>query len=186
MSPLLTELSIAARLAVPRVALPLAIASMFFIVVPSTWLKWGALEHFRQSFLFEIGLCLLGSLSVLIAHGVFAVRRPILEAWKSFSNARRMAMELEARQRSLSSLRPDERALLLPYVKDKKTTCTFEIDDGIARSLVGRRVLVPASPTGDVLAFPFNMEPWAREYLEAHPELLEGAEPRPKRSWMAR
>lgn len=93
------------------------------------------------------------------------------------------------RAKWLTSLTPDERGRLLPYIRDQRASVRFPIEDGVVGGLVGKGILFRASNVGHAISgFAFNVQPWAREELERHPELLSGAEEiqRDPLDWMNR
>ena len=84
------------------------------------------------------------------------------------------------RQGYLDNLTPDEKTYLAPYVLEEVTSQVFELEDGIAGGLVAKNIIYRSSNLGNVLeGFPYNMQPWARDYLHQHLELLQGAAARP-------
>jgi hypothetical protein len=167
-------------MATPRIALPAAVAGLALRFLPRSWLAPLGVDDVRDSWRLELGLTIILSLAVLIAQGAFVAWPSIMSAARAFQQKRRKSAQLEKARRMLHSLRPDEREVLLPYILEKKTTRYFDIDDGVVRSLVDRGVLAPAAREADITAFPFNMQAWAREYLDERQELLGGAIPTKK------
>lgn len=93
------------------------------------------------------------------------------------------------RAKWLSTLTPDEKGRLIPYIRDQRASVKYPIDDGVVAGLVGKGVLFRASTIGHAVSgFAFNLQPWAREELEKRPELLNGAEEtrRDPLDWMSR
>ena len=102
---------------------------------------------------------------------------------------------LKRTQKLLHQLTPEEKGYLIPYIQDKMNTVYARLDDGIMSGLQMKRIVTLACSVGyynDVN--PFNLQPWARNYLERNPHLLDGylGEPAPsveeieKNAWMAR
>lgn len=80
------------------------------------------------------------------------------------------------REKHLRELTPEERGYQLPYIHDRTSTQTFDIDDGVAGGLQGKEILYRSSNMFDVhRGVPYNLQPWARTYLTQHPELLADA-----------
>ena len=75
---------------------------------------------------------------------------------------------------------PDEKAYLVPFVLQQENTQYFLIEDGIAGGLIAKGVLYRSSNVGSLVSgWAHNIQPWAREYLTEHAELLEGARAKP-------
>lgn len=116
-----------------------------------------------------IGLIFIGSWALLLAH---------LISWgsKRVVAARQSHRERVIRESQLRDLTPEERHLLVPYVLKSQTTQRFACDDGIAGGLEARGILFRSSKWFKPDRIPYNLQPWARKHLQAHPELLKGAE----------
>jgi len=87
----------------------------------------------------------------------------------------------DRREQLLHKLLPEEKGILGPYVKDGVTSYMFDMGNGIVGGLVDGDILFRSSNVGEVYSFPYNLRPWAREYLEANPHLLVGAKVPPRR-----
>jgi hypothetical protein len=74
----------------------------------------------------------------------------------------------------LHNLTPEEKYYLLPYIRDKKNTLYRLVVDGVMSGLTHKNItylsIKPVSAEGA-----YNLNPWAREYLEKQPHLLDGA-----------
>ena len=112
-----------------------------------------------------IGFALLASCAFLLAHGLAWVCNVI----GSLLDAARMR---KVRRKWLTTLTPDEKAVLVPYIRDEAASVEYSLNNGTVRGLEGKGVLFRASAVSYGLEFPFNMQPWAREILSAEPELL--------------
>jgi superinfection exclusion protein B len=86
----------------------------------------------------------------------------------------------EDRERSelktLRSLTPAEKRALQPYILKNRNSVDFAIADGVAGGLVAKKILYVAANVSHGLSFPHNLQPWAREHLTKHLELLEISE----------
>ncbi|MBI3319988.1 MAG: superinfection exclusion B family protein [Candidatus Omnitrophica bacterium] len=61
------------------------------------------------------------------------------------------------------------------YVEGKTRTQYFQIEDGVIQGLVAVDVLYRSAQVGHLLSgFAYNIQPWAWEYLNRHPDLLSG------------
>lgn len=93
------------------------------------------------------------------------------KAWKS----RKSRLVREQRLRELT---PDEKAYLATYVLEHANTCYFEPKDGIAGGLSAKNMIYRSSGVFNMMqGVPHNIQPWAKDYLSAQPELLAGASP---------
>ncbi|HDR9140863.1 hypothetical protein WK80_16415 [Burkholderia multivorans] len=93
------------------------------------------------------------------------------------------------RAKWLASLTPDERGRLIPFIRDQRASVKFPIEDGVVGGLVRKGIMFRSSNVGHAISgFAFNLQPWAREELERHPELLTDAEEiqRDPLDWMSR
>ncbi|MNW63366.1 hypothetical protein D3C74_415740 [compost metagenome] len=67
-----------------------------------------------------------------------------------------------------------EKRILLYYFVNGTNTQLLAFNDGTVGELAGYRIIQRASNVSRMGAlFPFNLNPWAREYLAKNPELLK-------------
>jgi hypothetical protein len=135
------------------------------------------LTTFREENRANLGAAFVLFGSLVLAHVVWGLRHAIraLAAWLNVKKeARRVE---EAHRRHLAELTPDEKAYLLPYIKDQANTQQFQIEDGIVGGLVAKGILYQASRVGyfGEGGWAFNMQSWARAALSENPRLLDGA-----------
>lgn len=145
--------------------LGIALASGALLYAPAHAIAATGLADFLAKYRMWIGFALLASCAYLLAHGlawVFNVIGSLLDD----------ARMRKVRRKWLTTLTPDEKAVLIPYIRDQAASVTYSLNDGAVRGLEGKRVLYRASSVSYGLGFPFNMQPWAREILSAEPELL--------------
>lgn len=134
--------------------------------------KLGLLELRNQHRAYVGGAFVLSS-ALLAAQGLAAVAQMARRRY------RRHRLEVHSRE-ALHALTPDEKAYLLPFVIGGQNTLYFRAQDGVAGGLIAKKILYQSSTIGSMLTgFAHNLQPWAREYLEKHPQLLEGANPEP-------
>jgi hypothetical protein len=73
----------------------------------------------------------------------------------------------------LKQLTPEEKGYLIPYIEEQQNTINVGMDDGIMAGLCAKGITYRAANIGDLLnGFAFNLQPWARDYLNSKPELL--------------
>ncbi|RMH20024.1 MAG: hypothetical protein D6698_04935, partial [Gammaproteobacteria bacterium] len=79
------------------------------------------------------------------------------------------------RQQTLHKLTPEEKGYLVPYIEGQQNSVYVGMEDGVMSGLRAKGITYLAANMGDVLnGFAFNLQPWAREYLESNPHLLDG------------
>jgi len=82
---------------------------------------------------------------------------------------------LKNRQKMLYQLTPEEKGYLVPYIRHQKNTVYVGMDDGVISGLEAKHITYCASSMGSVLeGFAYNLQPWARDYLNDNPQLLDG------------
>jgi hypothetical protein len=143
----------------------IALASGVLLYAPAHAVAATGLTDFLAKYRMWVGLALLVSCAYLMAHGLawlFNVVGTLLDDVRM----------RKVRRKWLKTLTPDEKAVLVPYIRDQVASITFGLNDGAVRGLEGKGVLYRASSVSYGLGFPFNMQPWAREILSADPELL--------------
>lgn len=175
------------RGATPVLAFATMLATSFLMFAPTEWLSRLSLSDIATDARQTIGLAFLASSALFIAQTASASIRVGRNAWLAWrakqADGRKRDEEREskenirsAREKVLHSLTPDEKACLSPFILEERTSVRFQIEDGISAGLVRRGVLYRATNIGDLLTgFDLNLQPWAREYLHDHPDLLAGA-----------
>jgi Super-infection exclusion protein B len=159
---MLSQLIALAR--IPQLALVAALASGAMIFLPSEWLKYLGVDRVRELWRTELGIVFVVSACVVLTVIVSHVTREVLAF-------RRM----RARRVYLHKLTPDEKAALVPYIHGGATAVNYNYTDGVVQGLEARDILYRSSQVGILFEFPYNLQLWAREYLEKNPRLLDGA-----------
>ena len=139
----------------------------------------------RSSALAYLGLTSFGryrGLVTLLAFLSAAALIVELATWlgKQF-NEKRLARNLrEERANYLHTLSPEEKGLLRSYLDTQRVTQYLLTTDGNVGALLRNRVLYTGARTGRLVrggpTIAVNIEPWARKYLNEHPELLDGSQ----------
>ena len=77
-------------------------------------------------------------------------------------------------ERRLHDLTDEEKNVLRDYIHRGSRTHYLEMNNGVTAGLVAAAVIHQASPMSvRRTIFPYNIQPWAWDYLREHPELLE-------------
>lgn len=152
----------------PKYLFAIFIAGLLFLIAPASILGRMSLNDFWLRP--YIGIATLLSAALLLAHGVTSLidrskakraKREEDEAWQ-----RRVVETLAALTRA-------EKEALRPYIVEDRNTALFKITDGVAGGLVAKGIIYQATAAGYWLTFSYNLQPWARDHLSKHPELLE-------------
>jgi len=140
----------------------------------------GLLE-FRNSNKGYIGTVFVGSASLVVAQSIAQCGKFILSVFKQQRERKKIELDLKNSQKMLHELTPDEKAYLVGYIFQDKGTQYFLIEDGIAQGLAAKQIIYRASQIGNMVdGWAFNIQPWARDYLRANKNLLEGFNPHPQ------
>jgi|TARA_B110000259_G_C13924982_1_gene366413 hypothetical protein len=143
-----------------------AIVSVLGLILflPEEYTKTLAVDGFKNEYRVFLGPAFLLTLSFCAAR-VFSF----------FMQGYRKKQALKRRKETLHSLTPEEKGYLIPYIEGKKNTVNVGMDDGVMAGLCSKDITYLAANMGDLLnGFAFNLQPWAREYLEKNPHLLDG------------
>ena len=148
-----------------------AIVSVLGLIlfIPEELAKTLAVNGFREQYRVYLGPAFLLAVSFCFAR-LFMFSKGLVEEKKRIAN----------RQKTLHHLTAEEKGYLVTYIKGGQNTVYVGMDDGIMMGLVAKGVTYCASSEGSILdGFAFNLQPWARSYLEQHPDLLGGYTGRP-------
>lgn len=151
----------------PHVLLGVALASGVVLLGPSSFTSSLGLDAILSTHRSWIGVGFLLSTSIFVssigAKFVKLIGPAILDKWKT-----------RQRRKGLHCLTPPEKAKLAEYLRNTSSTRSFHMSDGVVCGLVGKGILYVASSFGHPggFSFPFNLQPWAWEYLVKHPELV--------------
>lgn len=165
MSDRVTDLLHAIR-RVPTSLLFVVSATLFAVLfLPGEAAKTVAVDEFRQTYRVFLGPSLLLFVAWLLSRFI-----PMLFApFRAYLKMRRL-------HASLKNLTAEERGYLLPFIAEGRNTINADMADGVAGGLHAKGIIYRANPVFDfVEGVPYNLQPWARDYLSKHPELLSDA-----------
>ena len=152
----------------PKILFAIFIAGVLFLVAPASVLGAMSLNDFWLRP--YIGIVTIVAASLLITtFGSYVYHRVNENRKKKKEQADRERSELE----TLRSLTPAEKRALQPYIAENENSVGFSIADGVVGGLVGKKILYRSANVSHGYSFPHNLQPWAREQLTKHPELLE-------------
>lgn len=148
-----------------------AILSVLALILflPFDYAKTLSVDGFRDEYRVYLGPAFLLILSFCIAR-----------IYSHFMSAHRNRRIIKARRKLLHKLTPEERGYLIPFIVNQRNSVYVGLDDGVMSGLLNKNITYLPSRQGDILnGFAFNLQPWAREYLEENPGLLNEYAGRP-------
>ena len=149
--------------------------SAFILLVISSILLFGndtlinklGLLSAREYLKTWVGVVWLISISITLAELV----NPI---YKWVKNKIEFKQNLKKLQSRLHELTPNEKEFLSVYIKNNTRTNSANISDGVVSGLVSATIVYRSSQLSHYhTVFPYNIQPWAWDYLQQHPECLE-------------
>jgi hypothetical protein len=150
----------------PVFLIGLAVAAGATLFLPENITKTLGIVQFRDEHREYIGALFMISSSLIAAQTAWALQNGARALY------RRGRIRKE-RIKHLHNLTPGEKRYLIPFVRADQNTQYFPIDDGIAGGLSAKEVIYQASSVGHLLrGIAYNIQPWAKEYLKKHPDLL--------------
>ena len=148
----------------------LLIFSSLLIFLPESTIQDIGLEALSEEYKVHIGLVFLFSIAFLVAYSLNALWRVFLCKWLH-EKASLYFLKKEAKD-----LTEEEKTLLKSFIENRTRSMNLSMKDGVVLGLEKRRFIIRTGNFGtDALSmsFPFAIQPWAWEYLNKHPELLE-------------
>lgn len=76
-------------------------------------------------------------------------------------------------KKRLKSLTPTEKQILGYYIQNQTRSQNLPIQNGTVNALQKERIIIRGSSLGSIHGFDYIIQPWAWEYLNKHPELLD-------------
>ena len=158
----------------PRYLLPICIFTGFVVFAPPNVLSFFGLTEFVSTYRAYFGSAFLLSAALVASSACIA-----FYGWLKRKHRERATREY--RHRRLRQLTEDEKAILRGYIEDQTRTQNLSMSDGRVGQLVREKILIRSSSLGTFADFfAFNIQPWAWEYLNEHPELLNLSEAAPE------
>jgi hypothetical protein len=149
--------------------LAVALASGAVVFAPEPWITKLGMASFVADYRSWLGLAFVVSCAYLLAHAAVFVAITLRGRYEDWATRR-------AQLNCLKTLAPDEKARLVPYIRNQRSSVDYPITDGVVRGLVAKGILFRSSEVGYPNRFAFNIQPWVRTEIEKDPSLLDGAE----------
>jgi len=145
--------------------LALSIVLALLLFLPSEIAETLAVRDFRNSYRKFLGP------AFLIVASVF-----ITKAQLSLNDFRRRKANQRRRLLQPLNLTAEEKGYLAQFILHGRNSIHVAMGDGVAGGLEAKGSICRSSNAFNILEGPpFNLQPWARDYLSEHPDLLEGA-----------
>lgn len=156
-----------ARRAVPPVLAAVGMAAGLSLLLGDDHAARIGILDFRRVHHEILVAVLIISFAALVAH----------LAWRAFAGVRRGLQQTEEkreRMKLMSELKTEEKAILRTFMEHPDNTQHFSSEDPAVQSLEDKGVIYLASGVGSAAeGYTYHLHPWAREMLQAKPELLE-------------
>lgn len=134
------------------------------LFVPDKYAQILAIDTFRNQYRIFLGPAFLLVLAFITAR---------LYTHLAARHAERKA--LKEREETLHNLTPEEKGYLSKFIHEEMNSIYVGMDDGVMAGLRKKGITYLAAQMGSLLeGFAFNLQPWARDYLQNNPHLLEG------------
>ena len=142
----------------------LAAAAMLIFLPDSTMETLGILQ-LREQHRPWIGLLLVTSIAILVPP-------PLIATATWCKNGIKRRSRLRSLHKRLHRLSSGEKAVLRDYIEKDTKSQNLDITSGVVGGLVASGILFASSTIGDLFAWAHNIQPWAWEYLQKHPNLI--------------
>lgn len=126
--------------------------------------KFG-LKLFVTDFRAYLGVGFLVTLALTVVNCVSAT-------WKFIYPWVAQAYWISGGKKRLQSLNPTEKEILKYYIQNQTRSQNLPIQNGTVNALEREKIILRGSSLGTMHGFDYIMQPWAWEYLNKHPELL--------------
>lgn len=150
-----------------KIALPIFMTSAIILFAPTSYANMLGIEEIRSAYRILLGFFFLLSLAALATNGVWwiaAALKPMV----------RDEVFIFLNRKVLKNLTDAEKDILRCFIIEGRSTVSAEISDGTMNLLEQKRLVLRSSNVAiRFKTFPWILQPWARDYLRKHPELLD-------------
>ena len=151
----------------PKYWLAIALVATALVGLPAGITDRLGVTEFVGKFRMWIGFVCVASYGLLFTHVLCASKDSIRGWW-----SRRRLLQLG--REALRNLSLPEKTMLADYLLFETKSRKQDYQSGIVHELQRANILYQASSLGSLMdGFAFNLQPWAWEELQAHPEILE-------------
>ena len=124
------------------------------------------LKAFVEEYRAYLGVGFLVTLTLIVVNSLAAV-------WKFIYPWIAQAYWVRLGRKRLQCLNPTEKDILRYYIQNQTRSQSLQIQDGTVNALQRDKIIIRGSSLGSLYGFDFIIQPWAWEYLNEHPELLD-------------
>jgi hypothetical protein len=149
----------------PKYLFPICIVTGFALFAPANTLEIFGINLLVAQIRPYLGIVFLLSASLLVTN-LFTS----LYSWAQ--NKYQRTLKLKAWQKKLHSLTAEEKYILQHFINNQTQSQYLPMDNGVVNGLEIKKVIFRASDIGNLDEWAYNIQPWAWEYLNNHPELL--------------
>ena len=151
----------------PRVVASIAMACAVVLFAPQSIKAPLLLDAFVENYGGYVGVVLVFSCCLLFISGLVRMVAWCKEKYRDWKVR-------TARIEALKKLTDCEKKILRYYIENHTKTNHLSITDGAVSGLEAQQIIARATTLSlDGPFFDFNIQPWAWQYINEHPELLE-------------
>jgi len=144
----------------------ITVITAVLLFAPPTFLETLGVSTFVSQYRPILGvICLIS--------GVLFFVHPISQIATALSDIGTDKLAARTNRKWLRTLTKDEKAILCRYVTQGTQSQMLDPESGITNGLVAKGIIYRAANIGRLgYGFAYNIQPWAWDYLNDHPELL--------------
>lgn len=156
----------------PRNVLPVVLFMGFILVAPIKWLDAFRITALVNDYRQYVAIIFLASCALLVSPIIFWISNIVKE---KIANSRYLrAIQITGKD-YLQGLTRDEINILKFYIINQTRTQVMDSRNGIVNGLVQVNIIYRSSRLSETnsLDFPYNIQPWAWNYLNSNKGLLD-------------
>ncbi|MDY7989880.1 superinfection exclusion B family protein [Paenibacillus polymyxa] len=134
--------------------------------LPNNLLGYLKLQHLVETYRSWIG-------GVFLVSGVIVMINIVQNTFNVIFSAKSSRKNMKLRKEKLRRLTPKEKLILMRYFALNTTSQDLPVNDGVVNELAAYGIISRTSTLSSWgVNFSYNIQPWARGYLDNNPELL--------------
>jgi hypothetical protein len=160
----------------PQFVFVIAVTTGLIIFLPDSVVQKMGFYRSRSTYLPYIAV-------VFLVSAVLSITQASVKGFAWSKDRRKRQTDLRGRVKQLETLTKEERAILREFTERQTMTRRLDVDSGIVNGLMFKDIIYRATNRatsgfadytyhGVVYTCDHNMQPWAWEYLNEHPEFL--------------
>lgn len=149
-----------------RILAALCIVLGILIFSGDAMLATFGLKEFVQEYRAYLGVGFLLTLALTVVNSLAAV-------WTFIYPRIAEAFWIRLHRKRLHRLNPTEKKILRYYIDNQTRSQSLRVQDGTVNALQRETIIIRGSNIGTASGFDFIIQPWAWEYLNERPELLD-------------